>query len=128
MKQKFNKEERKAIISKLRSVAEDREKESWKQLREQYTPSERYLQLEKLLTLHSNTLNELTSKFNDVIPTYFGYRIDIKSKLDDLRDSELRPFVNRYRVNENKLDVELILSGNNAPIEEIIENLLNLCK
>ena len=128
MKQKFNKEERKAIISKLRSVAEDREKESWKQLREQYTPSERYLQLEKLLTLHSNTLNELTSKFNDIIPTYFGYRIDIKSKLDDLRDDELRPFVNRYRVNENKLDVELILSGNNAPIEEIIENLLNLCK
>lgn len=128
MKQKFNKEERKAIINKLRSIAAEREKESWKQLREQYTPSERYLEFERLLTLYSNTLNELTSKFDDIIPNYFGYRVDIKSKLDDLRDVELRPSVNRYYVNENKLDVELILSGNNAPIDEIIENLLNLCK
>lgn len=127
MKQKFNKEERRAIISKLRSVAEEREKESWKQLRDQYTPSEEYLELKKLLELYVTTRDELQSKFSDILPHYSFHNVNVEYYLDNQRNKELRPFVNKYYVNENKLDVELILSGNNAPIDEIIENLLKLC-
>lgn len=128
MKQKFNKEERKAIISRLRRIAEEREDESWKHLRDQYTPSDEYLELKKLLELYVTTEEELRSKFIGILPNYYFHTIDVENYLNIQRDKELRPFVNRYRINENMLDVELILTGNTAPIDEIIENLLNLCK
>lgn len=128
MKPKFNKEERRAIISKLRRVADEREAESWKQLRDQYTPSEEYLELKKLLDSYVTTEKELRSKFIGILPGYYFHNIDIEDCLNSQRDKELRPFVNRYRINENMLEVELILTGNTAPLDEIIENLLNLCK
>lgn len=128
MKQKFNKEERRAIISRLRRIAEEREDESWKHLRDQYTPSDEYLELKKLLELYVTTEEELRSKFIGILPNYYFHTIDVENCLNIQRDKELRPFVNRYRINENMLDVELILTGNAAPIDEIIENLLNLCK
>lgn len=128
MKQKFNKEERRAIISRLRRIAEEREDESWKHLRDQYTPSDEYLELKKLLELYVTTEEELRSKFIGILPNYYFHTIDVENCLNIQRDKELRPFVNRYHINENMLDVELILTGNAAPIDEIIENLLNLCK
>lgn len=48
-KKKFNKEERLAIIRKLKNIAKERTDASWEKYRAAYKPSEEYLKVQALI-------------------------------------------------------------------------------
>ncbi len=128
MAKKFNKEERQAIISKLRRIAEQREQESWKEAREKYIPSETYDEVKTLLEQRKKVCERLLS-INPNLFDKWAFQIDTNDSyyLNSIRDSEIKHLVTCYRVNENDMDVEIILAGQDDPIDTIIENLLNQC-
>jgi hypothetical protein len=47
--------------------------------------------------------------------------------LDLIRDNEIRHLVERYEVNENDLEVEIILADQESPVDDLIELLLRTC-
>lgn len=128
MAKKFNKEERQAIISKLRKIAEKREQESWKEAREKYIPSETYKEVKTLLEQREKACENLR-KINAILFDKWAFQKTEHHSyyLDKIRDSEIKHLVTRYCVNENDMDVEIILAGQDDPIDTIIENLLNQC-
>ena len=128
MAKKFNKEERQAIISKLHRIAEQREQESWKEAREKYIPSETYKEVKTLLEQREKVCKQLRNINGNVFYQWtFLANQDNSYYLNKIRDSEIEHLVTRYCVNENDMDVEIILAGQDDPIDTIIENLLNQC-
>lgn len=128
MAKKFNKEERQAIISKLRRIAEQREQESWKEAREKYIPSETYKEVKNLLEQRRKACERLLNINLNLFDKWaFQVNTDDSYYLDKIRDFEIKHLVTRYCVNENDMDVEIILAGQDDPIDTIIENLLNQC-
>ena len=128
MAKKFNKEERQAIISKLHRIAEQREQESWKEAREKYIPSETYKEVKTLLEQRRKACEQLRNINENLFNNWaFQVNTDDSYYLDKIRDFEIEHLVTRYCVNENDMDVEIILAGQDDPIDTIIENLLNQC-
>ena len=128
-KKKFNKEERLAIIKKLRNIANERTEASWKKHREAYRPSSEYQRAKMLLTQRNNACNELKELSPDVFSNSWSYfeTCKIESYLNQLRDKEIKYLVERYRVNETDLEVEIILMDQEYPIDDLIECLLRTC-
>lgn len=126
-KKKFNKEERLAIIRKLKNIATKRTNESWEKHRAKYKPSELYLKVQLLLEQR----NSACEKLKELAPgefTYYTYDpVNIENRLNSIRDSEIRHLIERYEVNETDLEVEIILMDQDKPIDDLIERLLRNC-
>lgn len=126
-KKKYSKDERKAIISKLERIAREREEESRKKLRDSYVPSERYLRLETLLKQMNEINGELQESYRN---QFYGWRyeiVNIQYHLNNIREEEINPFVTKYRVNKDDLEVEIILADQENPVDDLIESLLAKC-
>lgn len=128
-KKKFNKEERNAIIKKLTKIAKERTEASWKKHREAYRPSSEYQRAKMLLEQRNSVCKELT----EIDPNIFYGCFDRfamanpQSYLDQIRDKEIEYLVERYKVNETDLDIEIILADQDRPINDLIERLLRNC-
>ena len=126
-KKKFNKEERQAIIKKLRNIAEEREKASWDKQIAAYRPSSEYQRAKYLLEQRNNIIAELKEMDSDIFDRWAFQETDIQSYLNSIRNKELKPLVERYNVNETNLEVEIILMDQDRPIDDLIERLLRNC-
>lgn len=126
-KKKFNKEERQAIIKKLRNIAEEREKASWDKQIAAYRPSSEYQRAKYLLEQRNNIIAELKSIDSNIFDKWAFQEIEIQSYLNSIRNKELKPLVERYDVNETNLEVEIILMDQDRPIDDLIERLLRNC-
>ena len=126
-KKKFNKEERQAIIKKLRNIAGEREKASWDKQIAVYRPSPEYQRAKYLLEQRNNIIAELKSIDSNIFDKWAFQEIDTKLYLDSLRNKELKPLVEKYDVNETNLEVEIILMDQDRPIDDLIERLLRNC-
>lgn len=127
MKSKFNKDERRAIISKLEKLGKELEQKSWKEQREKYVPSENYIKAEKLIDVYNNTRETLREEFDIINTNYYNDRINKDYSLGELRDREIKHLVTRYKVNKDDIEVEIILSDKKDSVDELIEKLLELC-
>lgn len=129
MKKKFNKEERNAIIKKLKKIAEERTDASWKKHREAYKPSSDYQRVKILLEQRNFACNELkeldSSIFNGSWDKFMP--ANVQYYLDKIRDKEIKPLVERYKVNETDLEIEIILMDQDRPVDDLIERLLRNC-
>ena len=126
-KKKFNKEERLAIIKKLSKIASERTEASWDKHIAAYKPSEEYKRVKYLLEQRNNIIAELKSIDSNIFDKWAFQEIDIELYLDNLRNKELKPLVERYDVNETNLEVEIILMDQDRPIDDLIERLLRNC-
>lgn len=126
-KKKFNKEERSAIIKKLRNIAREREEASWDKHIAAYKPSEEYKRVKYLLEQRNNIIAELKEIDSNIFDKWAFQETDIQLYLDSLRDKELKPLVEKYNVNETNLEVEIILMDQDRPIDDLIERLLRNC-
>lgn len=126
-KKKFNKEERQAIIKKLSKIAKERTEASWDKQIAAYKPSEKYKRVKYLLEQRNNIIAELKSIDSNIFDKWAFQEIDIELYLDNLRNKELKPLVERYDVNETNLEVEIILMDQDRPIDDLIERLLRNC-
>lgn len=126
-KKKFNKEERNAIIKKLKNIANEREKASWDKHIAAYRPSPEYQRAKTLLEYRNNIVIELKEIDSNIFDKWSFQETNIQSYLDRLRDKEIRPLVERYIVNETDLEVEIILMDQDKPIDDLIERLLKKC-
>lgn len=128
-KKKFNKEERLAIIRKLRNIATQRTNESWEKHREAYRPSSEYQRAQMLLTQRNSACEGLI----ELDPVIFNGCWDkfgiakVQNYLNQIRDNEIRHLVERYNVNETDLEVEIILADQESPVDDLIERLLRNC-
>jgi hypothetical protein len=131
-KKKFNREERSAIIAKLKQIANDKNTAAWKAAEDAYVPSETYKNIEKLLTQFNETWHQLKTEFGTVNMEHnWSNRepYDIPEKLKSVRNRELEKVVKKYSVNADRLDVEIILMNQDDPMDKILEHLLeNHCK
>ena len=127
-KKKFNKEERLAIIKKLRNIANERTEASWKKYREAYRPSSEYQRAKMLLTQRNDACVALKEIDSDIFCNWSYFETcKIESYLNQLRDDEIKHLVERYNVNETNLEVEIILMDQEYPIDDLIERLLRTC-
>lgn len=126
-KKKFNKEERLAIIRKLKNIAKEREEASWNKQIAAYKPSEEYKRAKYLLEQRNNIIAELKRIDSNIFDKWAFQEIDTELYLDSLRNKELKPLVERYDVNETNLEVEIILMDQDRPIDDLIERLLRNC-
>lgn len=128
-KKKFSREERNAIIKKLTKIASDRTEASWKKHREAYRPSSEYQRVKMLLDQRNSACKELTEIDPNVFHGYYDKFTMAKPQqyLDLIRDNEIRHLVERYEVNENDLEVEIILADQESPVDDLIERLLRNC-
>ena len=128
-KKKFSREERNAIIKKLTKIASERTKASWEKHRAAYRPSAEYQRAQMLMAQRNNACKELKELDSDVFLNW-NYFTQIKENdyLDQIRDNEIRHLVERYEVNENDLEVEIILADQDRPVDDLIERLLRSCK
>ena len=126
-KKKFNKEERQAIIKKLKNIAKEREEASWDKHIAAYKPSEKYKRAKYLLEQRNNIVADLKKMDSNIFDKWAFQEIDTKLYLDSLRNKELKPLVERYDVNETNLEVEIILMDQDRPIDDLIERLLRNC-
>lgn len=128
-KKKFNREERNAIIKKLAKIASERTEASWKKHREAYRPSSEYQKVKMLLEQRNSACKELMEIDPSVFHGYYDKFTMAKPQqyLDQIRDNEIRHLVERYEVNENDLEVEIILADQDRPIDDLIERLLRNC-
>lgn len=127
-KKKFSREERLAIIKKLRNIATQRTNESWEKHRAAYRPSAEYQRAQMLMAQRNNACKELKELDSDVFLNW-NYFTQIKESdyLDQIRDKEIKHLVERYEVNETDLDVEIILAGQESSVNDLIERLLRNC-
>lgn len=128
-KRKFNKEERNAIIQKLKNIAKEREQQSWEDCRKAYKPSEAYINAEALMTVRNEAcaaLRNLDTKVFEHVWDKFD-NVNIKHYLDRIRDNEIEPLVTKYKVDKTNLEVEIILMNQDDPVDELIEKLLENC-
>jgi hypothetical protein len=127
-KKKFNSEERRAIIKKLAKIASERAKASWEKHRAAYRPSAEY-QRAKMLIAQRNTACKELKELNSSVFLNWNYFEQIKESdyLNQIRDREIEHLVERYNVNETDLEVEIILSDQDKPVDDLIERLLRNC-
>ena len=126
-KKKFNKEERQAIIRKLKNIAKEREDASWDKQIAAYRPSPEYQRAKYLLEQRNNIIAELKEIDSNIFDKWAFQEIEIQSYLNSIRNKELKPLVERYDVNETNLEVEIILMDQDRPIDDLIERLLRNC-
>ena len=127
-KKKFNKEERLAIIKKLRNIASERTADSWKKHREAYRPSSEYQRVKMLLTQRNDACAALREIDSEIFRNWSYFEnFKIETYLNQLRDKEIEHLVERYIVNETNLEVEIILMDQEYPIDDLIERLLRTC-
>lgn len=127
-KKKFNGEERRAIIRKLKNVARERTDASWKKHREAYKPSEEYLKAQAFIEQRNKACEELQSIDINIFQNWNNFeKIDAKHYLNKLRDKEINHLIERYEVNETDLEVEIILADQESPVDDLIERLLRNC-
>lgn len=126
-KKKFNKEERLAIIRKLKNIAEERTDASWEKHRTAYKPSEKYLKVKELIEQRNNACEELRKLDKEAFKNWGCDSIGLQYHLNQIRDNEIRPLIEEYIVNEIDLEVEIILMDQDKSIEDLIENLLKTC-
>jgi hypothetical protein len=128
-RKKFNREERNAIIKKLTKIASERTKASWEKHRAAYRPSSEYQKVKMLLEQRNSACKELTEIDPNVFHGYYDKFTMAKPQqyLDLIRDNEIRHLVERYEVNENDLEVEIILADQESPVDDLIERLLRNC-
>ena len=129
MKKKFNKEERNAIIKKLTKIAEERTNASWKKHREAYKPSSEYQRVKILLEQRNFACNELRELDSGIFSNCWDKftLTNIQYYLDKIRDKEIEHLVERYKVNETDLEIEIILMDQDRPVDDLIERLLRNC-
>ena len=127
-KKKFNKEERKAIIRKLKSIARERTEASWEKHRAAYKPSEEYLKAQAFIEQRNKACEALTNIDDKVFYNWHIFEVvDSKFYLNQIRDKEIRHLIEGYDVNETNLEVEIILMDQDKSVEDLIENLLKTC-
>lgn len=127
-KKKFNSEERRAIIRKLKNVARERTDASWEKHRAAYKPSEEYLKAQASIEQRNKACEELRSIDINIFQNWNIFeKIDAKHYLNKLRDKEINHLIERYEVNETDLEVEIILMDQDKSVEDLIENLLKTC-
>lgn len=127
-KKKFNSEERRAIIRKLKNVARERTDASWEKHRATYKPSEEYLKAQTLIEQRNKACEELKNIDSNVFQNWnYFEEINAKTYLGQLRDKEIKHLIERYEVNETDLEVEIILMDQDRPIDDLIERLLRNC-
>ena len=119
---KFNKEERKAIIRKLTNIANERTNASLKLLKESYVASVEYVRIKELV-MQRNAITEELQKCG--VLNSWHVILDVNTMVNKIRNKEIEPFVERYKVDETDLEVELILMDKKDSIDEVIEHLLN---
>ena len=129
MTKKFNKEERTAIIKKLRKIANERMEASWKKHREAYRPSSEYQRVKMLLVQRNNACEELREIDSNIFNNWYDKfgTSEIDRYLNQIRDKEIKHLVERYDVDEENLEVEIILAGQDTPVDDLIERLLRNC-
>lgn len=126
-KKKFNREERQAIIKKLRNIANERTQASWDKQIAAYRPSAEYQRAKYLLEQRNNIVIELKEMDSNIFDKWAFQEINVQQYLNDLRNKEIKPLVERYNVNETNLEVEIILMDQDRPIDDLIERLLKGC-
>lgn len=128
-KKKFNREERNAIIKKLTKIANERTEASWKKHREAYRPSSEYQRAKMLINQRNSACEELKEIDANIFSGYYDRFSVAKAQvyLDRIRDNEIRHLVEKYEVNENDLEVEIILADQESPVDDLIERLLRNC-
>ena len=127
-KKKFNKEERLAIIKKLKNIAKERTEASWKKHREAYRPSSEYQRVKMLLTQRNDACDALREIDSNIFHNWSYFEnFKIETYLNQLRDKEIEHLIERYIVNETNLEVEIILMDQEYPIDDLIERLLRNC-
>lgn len=126
-KKKFNKDERLAIIRKLRNIAKERTDTSWEKHRTAYKPSEKYLKVKELIEQRNNACEELRKLDEEAFKNWGCDSISLQYHLDQIRDKEISHLIERYEVNETNLEVEIILMDQDKSVEDLIENLLKTC-
>ena len=126
-KKKFNKEERQAIIKKLKNIAKEREEASWDKHIAAYKPSEKYKRAKYLLEQRNDIIAKLRKIDSNIFDKWSFQEINIQSYLNSLRNKELEPLVERYDVNETNLEVDIILMDQDRPVDDLIERLLRNC-
>lgn len=127
-KKKFNKEERKAIIRKLRNIARERTDASWEKHRSAYKPSKEYLKAQAFIEQRNEACEMLKNIDNKVFQNWTTFEsINSKNYLDQIRDKEIEHLIERYDVNETNLEVEIILMDQDRPVDDLIERLLRNC-
>lgn len=127
-KKKFNCEERRAIIRKLKNIAKERTDASWEKHKAAYKPSEEYLKAQAFIEQRNEACKELQSIDNNIFQNWTTFeKIDAKQYLNKLRDKEINHLIERYEVNETDLEVEIILMDQDKSVEDLIENLLKTC-
>ena len=127
-KKKFNSEERRAIIRKLKNIARERTDASWEKHRAAYKPSEKYLKVKELIEQRNNACEELRNIDSNVFQNWnYFEKINAKQYLNSLRDNEIKHLIEEYIVNETNLEVEIILMDQDKSVEDLIENLLKTC-
>lgn len=77
----------------------------------------------------NSACKELTEIDPNVFHSYYDKFVMAKPQhyLDQIRDNEIRHLVERYEVNENDLEVEIILADQESPVDDLIERLLRNC-
>lgn len=125
MAKKFNKEERKAILTKANYLAQERYREMWNEKVKNYVPSEAYIKAKNLMEQHNLIFDELNT-FPEISGYYYN-KFNIKDKLLSIRDNEIRKEIPAYIYNETMLDCELILMCQENPLDQIIESLVDKC-
>ena len=127
-KKKFNKEERLAIIKKLRNIATQRTNESWEKHRAAYRPSSEYQRAQMLMAQRNNACKELKELDSDVFLNWnYFTELNAQSYLNQIRDKEITHLIERYDVNETNLEVEIILMDQDRPVDDLIERLVRNC-
>ena len=127
-KKKFNSEERRAIIRKLKNIAKERTDASWEKHKAAYKPSEEYLKAQAFIEQRNKACEELQSIDANIFQNWTTFeKIDAKQYLNKLRDKEINHLIERYDVNETDLEVEIILMDQESPVDELIELLLKTC-
>ena len=119
---KFNKEERKAIISKVSKIAKERYNKALEEAREAYIPSKKYLEVKKAIEDREAACNVLIKEA--AVNSWKVEKIDQKVVLTRIMDKELN--IPKYNIDETELETEIILSCCGS-VDELIEKLLDLC-
>lgn len=126
-KKKFSREERNAIIKKLVKIADERAKASWEKHRKAYRPSPEY-QRAKMLIEQRNKVCEELKEINARVFSWTKFdEVNAQDYLNEIRDKEIVHLVERYNINENDLEVEIILAGQESSVDDLIERLLRSC-
>ena len=127
-KKKFNKEERLAIIKKLRNIANERTEASWKKHREAYRPSSEYSQAQMLMHKRNEACKDLKSLDSSIFRNWnYFEELNAQCYLNQIRDREIEHLIEKYEVNETNLEVEIILMDQESSVDDLIERLLRTC-